>query len=168
VARFKAGNRDGKTKIVKLTNNTKENLNIKTNGKEEEMITTIKESLKTKNKKISTQEKLNMVKKSSHHNILVKLLTKMKAINIRESHNNCKNKKTTSIKENHRIKNRTINTKGNPNINNNNQMITPTNQVSNQVLDHRLDQVHLPLSNTLEILQVENHKLLSDTPSEIL
>jgi len=166
VGKFKIENKDGKNKITRLINNIKENLNIKTNGRTQtnRKIQNIKENLKIKNQlKISIKEILNLrLKKIKAQNILERLNTnKSKMINTRGNHNT-RNKKT-SIRENLSNKNRKINTKGNLNNNNNNsnsnKMITI---IKNHNRDQWLVQAPLLLSNTLEIHQVENHKLHSD------
>jgi len=164
VGKLKIENKDGKNKITRLINNIKENLNIKTNGRTQtnRKIQNIKENLKIKNLlKISIKEILNMrLKKIKAQNILERLNTnKSKMINTRGNHNT-RNKKT-SIRENLSNKNRIINTKGNLNNNNNNsnKMITI---IKNHNRDQWLVQAPLLLSNTLEIHQVENHKLHSD------
>ena len=162
VDKSKVEKKDGTTKIVKLTNNTKENLNIKTNGKEEvkdKKIQDIKENLKTK-LKTSTLEILNMPsKKTKVHNIQEKRrIKRSRAINTRENHNT--KSKRTSIKENHSNKNRKTNTKENLNNNSNNQIIIRNH--FNKTEDQWLVQAPSPLSNTLVTHQVENHKLHSD------
>ena len=162
VDKSKAENKDGTTKIAKLTNNTKENLNIKTNGKEEakdKKIQDIKENLKTK-LKTSTLETLNTPsKKTKVHNIQGKRSTnRSRAINTRGSHNT--KSKRTSIKENLSIKNRKTNTKEDLNNNSKNQIIIRNH--FNKTEDQWLVQAPSPLSNTLVTHQVENHKLHSD------
>merc|ERR1712166_216534 len=138
-------NKDGKNKITRLIQDIKKNLKIKNLLK------------------ISIKEILNMLlKKIKAQNILEKLNTnKSKMINTR-GNLNTRNKKT-SIRENLKTKNRKINTKGNLNNNGNNNN---SNKMITIIKHHHRDQwlVQDPLlqSNTLEIHQVENHKLHSD------
>lgn len=157
--------RDGKIKIIKRNNNTKENLSIKTNGKEDNKINKriqdIKENLKIKNLLNSnTKENLNMLSKTRINNTKENLNTlKKNKLTNTKGNPNTKIKKT-SIRENHSIKNRKINTK--ENLNNNSNNSTASNNRVNLKEDHKLAQVLLLQSNTQEIHQVVNHKLHSD------
>lgn len=175
VDKFKAESKDGQIKILKHkhSHNIKERQNIKTNGKTQtnKRIQDIKENLNTKSLlKISTKEILNMLSKMIiAKNIQGKQNMLSKKISIQEKHNTKSRK--ISTKENLSIKSKKIqDTKENLNTrikmtnstkenhSTNNKMITTKNHNK----DLWLDQVHLLLSNIQEILQVENHKLLSD------